>query len=133
LRIITAGALVTAIPAGRLSARIPVRFLIGPGLLLVGIGLLLMRGLSADSSWTHLIPGFIVAGIDSGMVNAPLASTAVGVVQPHDAGMASGINTTFRQIGVATAVAALGSIFATKLGGATTPRDARCSLRERAE
>jgi len=119
LAIITAGALVTAIPAGRLSARIPVRFLIGPGLLLVGIGLLLMRGLSADSSWTHLIPGFIVAGIGSGMVNAPLASTAVGVVQPHDAGMASGINTTFRQIGIATAVAALGSIFATKLSGAT--------------
>jgi EmrB/QacA subfamily drug resistance transporter len=119
LAIITAGALVTAIPAGRLSARIPVRFLIGPGLLLVGIGLLLMRGLSADSSWTHLIPGFIVAGIGSGMVNAPLASTAVGVVQPHDAGMASGINTTFRQIGIATAVAALGSIFATKPSGAT--------------
>jgi EmrB/QacA subfamily drug resistance transporter len=119
LAIITAGALVTAIPAGRLSARIPVRFLIGPGLVLVGIGLLLMRGLSADSSWTHLIPGFIVAGIGSGLVNAPLASTAVGVVQPHDAGMASGINTTFRQIGIATAVAALGSIFATKLSGAT--------------
>ena len=71
LAIITAGALVTAIPAGRLSARVPVRFLIGPGLLLVGIGLLLMRGLSADSSWTHLIPGFLVAGIGSGLVNAP--------------------------------------------------------------
>jgi EmrB/QacA subfamily drug resistance transporter len=120
LAIITAGSLVTAIPAGRLSARIPtVRFLIGPGLLLVGVGLLLMRGLSADSSWTHLIPGFIVAGIGSGMVNAPLASTAVGVVQPQDAGMASGINTTFRQVGIATAVAALGSIFATKLSSAT--------------
>ncbi|MGA2009379.1 MAG: MFS transporter [Solirubrobacteraceae bacterium] len=119
LAIITAGALVTAIPAGRLSARVPVRFLVGPGLAMVGVGLLLMRGLSADSSWTHLIPGFIVAGIGSGLVNAPLASTAVGVVQPKDAGMASGINTTFRQIGVATAVAALGSIFATKLRSAT--------------
>jgi EmrB/QacA subfamily drug resistance transporter len=119
LAIITAGSLLTAIPAGRLSARIPVRFLIAPGLLLVGIGLLLMRGLTADSSWTHLIPGFVVDGIGSGMVNAPLASTAVGVVQPQDAGMASGINTTFRQVGIATAVAALGSIFATNLSGAT--------------
>lgn len=119
LAIITAGSLATAIPAGRLSARIPVRFLIAPGLVLVGIGLLLMRGLTADSSWTHLIPGFLVAGVGSGLVNAPLASTAVGVVQPHDAGMASGINTTFRQIGVATSVAALGSIFATKIHGAT--------------
>jgi EmrB/QacA subfamily drug resistance transporter len=119
LAIITAGALITAIPAGRLSSRVPVRYLIGPGLLLVGIGLLLMRGLGGASSWTHLIPGFLVAGIGSGLVNAPLASTAVGVVEPHETGMASGINTTCRQIGVATSVAALGSVFASQLGHVT--------------
>ena len=33
--------------------------------------------------------------------------------------MASGINTTFRQIGIATAIAALGSIWASHLAGAT--------------
>jgi EmrB/QacA subfamily drug resistance transporter len=115
IAIITGGSLLTAIPAGRLSARAPVRWLIGPGLLLVGAGLLLMRGLGPNTSWTHLIPGFIVAGLGAGLVNPPLASTAVGVVQPKDAGMASGINTTFRQIGIATSVAALGSIFAAKL------------------
>jgi predicted MFS family arabinose efflux permease len=118
LAIITGGSLLTAIPAGRLSARVPARWLIGPGLILVGVGLLLMRGLDADSSWTHLIPGFVIAGLGSGLVNPPLASTAVGVVEPRDAGMASGINTTFRQVGIATAVAALGSIFAAKLAGA---------------
>jgi EmrB/QacA subfamily drug resistance transporter len=119
LAVITAGSLITAIPAGRLSEHMPVRWLIGPGLILVGVGLILMHGITGDSSWTHLIPGFVVAGAGSGMVNPPLASTAVGVVQPRDAGMASGINTTFRQVGIATAVAALGSIFAAKLNGAT--------------
>ena len=93
----------------------PVRWLIGPGLLLVGAGLLLMRGLHAGSSWTHLILGFAVAGVGSGLVNPPLASTAVGVVAPKDAGMASGINATFRQVGIATAIAALGTIFANHL------------------
>ena len=39
--------LVTATVAGRLSSRVPVRLLIGPGLLMVGAGLLLMRGLTA--------------------------------------------------------------------------------------
>jgi predicted MFS family arabinose efflux permease len=78
-----------------------------------------MRGLGPGSSWTHLILGFAVAGAGSGMVNPPLASTAVGVVEPRDAGMASGINTTFRQIGIATSVAALGSVFASHLSGAT--------------
>jgi predicted MFS family arabinose efflux permease len=119
LAVITGGSLITALPAGRLSERMPVRWLIGPGLILVGIGLMLMHGIGADSSWTHLIAGFVVAGAGSGMVNPPLASTAIGVVEPRDAGMASGINTTFRQVGIATAIAALGSIFATKLNGAT--------------
>ena len=45
----------------------------------------------------------------------PLASTAVGVVEPARAGMASGINSTFRQVGIATGIAALGSIFASQL------------------
>jgi hypothetical protein len=57
------------------------------------------------------VPGFIVAGIGSGMVNPPLASTAIGVVRPERAGMASGVNATLRQVGIAVSIAALGSIF----------------------
>jgi EmrB/QacA subfamily drug resistance transporter len=119
LIVITGGSMLTAIPSGRLTEKVPVRWLIAPGLALVGIGLLLMRGLGPGTHWTHLILGFAIAGAGSGMVNPPLASTAVGVVEPRNAGMASGINTTFRQIGIATSVAALGSIFASKLKGAT--------------
>jgi EmrB/QacA subfamily drug resistance transporter len=114
--LINSGAtLVAATVAGRLSGRVPVRWLIGPGLLLVGIGLLLMSGLSASTSWTHLIPGFICAGLGAGMVNPALASTAIGVVEPQRSGMASGINSTFRQIGIATSIAIQGSLFAAVL------------------
>jgi EmrB/QacA subfamily drug resistance transporter len=120
LIVITGSATATTIPAGRLSARMPVRWLIGLGLCLTGLGLLLMRGLHAGTGWTHLIPGFVIAGAGSGLVTPPLASTAVRVVQPQDAGMASGINSTFRQIGIAISVAVLGSIFASRMGGATT-------------
>ena len=102
--------------AGRLSERVPNRFLIAPGFGLVGAGLLLMRGITADSNWTHLLPGMIVAGIGAGLVNVPLAATAIGIIEPARAGMASGINTTFRQVGTATGVAALGSIFAAQAG-----------------
>lgn len=115
LLVITAGSLVAATAAGRLSSHMPVRWLIGPGLVLVGVGLLLMTGLSGTSTWTHLIPGFIVGGVGSGMVNPPLASTAVGVVAPRRAGMASGVNTTFRQIGIAVGIAAYGSLFTAAL------------------
>ncbi len=107
--------LATAVPAGQLTSRVPIRLLIGPGLILVGIGLLLMRGLDAGSTWTHLIPGMIVGGLGVGLVNPPLASTAVGVVQPQQAGMASGINSTFRQVGIATGIALLGTLFSNKV------------------
>jgi EmrB/QacA subfamily drug resistance transporter len=97
--------------AGKLSARFPVRLMIGVGLGFVGIGLVLMARVDADSDWTVLLPGFVFAGIGVGLVNPPLASTAVGVVPPARAGMGSGINSTFRQIGIATGIAGLGALF----------------------
>jgi EmrB/QacA subfamily drug resistance transporter len=112
---LTGAIFLTAGIAGRLTARVPRKMLIAPGFLLVCGGMLLMRGLTAASGWTHLLPGMIVAGIGAGLVNVPLVSTAVGVVEPARAGMASGINSTLRQVGVATGVAALGSLFASQV------------------
>ena len=111
LMVLSGGILAASTLAGRLTSHVPVRLLIGPGLIIIGGGLLLMRGLDAASAWTHLIPGMIVAGAGVGMVNPPLASTAVGVVPPQRAGMASGISSTFRQVGIATGIALLGTLF----------------------
>jgi EmrB/QacA subfamily drug resistance transporter len=111
LMVISGGILVTSTVAGRLTSRVPARLLVGPGLIIIGVGLLLMRGLDAGSAWTHLIPGMIVGGVGVGIVNPPLASTAVGVVPPQQAGMASGINSTFRQVGIAIGIALLGTLF----------------------
>jgi EmrB/QacA subfamily drug resistance transporter len=109
--VLSGGILLTSTLAGRLTAHVPIRLLIAPGLALVGAALLLMRGLHASSGWEHLIPGFVVAGIGVGLINPPLASTAIGVVEPARAGMASGINSTFRQVGIATGIAGLGTLF----------------------
>jgi EmrB/QacA subfamily drug resistance transporter len=109
--VVSGGIMLTSTLAGRLTAKVPIRFLIAPGLALVGAGLLLMRGLDAGTRWEHLIPGFAVAGIGVGFINPPLASTAIGVVEPARAGMASGINSTFRQVGIATGIAGLGTLF----------------------
>lgn len=117
LRLLTlSGAiLVTSFIAGRLTTVVPVRLLMGAGLALVGLSLVLMRGLTVGSSWTHLLPGFVVGGVGVGLINPPLASTAIAVVPPRQAGMGSGINATFRQVGIATGIAALGSIFTSEV------------------
>ena len=40
---------------------------------------------------THLVPGLLVAVLGIGMVNPPLASTAVGIVSPARPGMADDV------------------------------------------
>jgi predicted MFS family arabinose efflux permease len=94
-----------------LMGRVQARVLMAVGLLGVGGGLLLMSGLTAGSSWTALLPGFIVAGLGVGLLNPVIADVAVSVVPKERSGMAAGINDTFRQVGVAVGVAAWGAIF----------------------
>ncbi len=101
--------------AGRLSAHVPIRLLLGSGLALNAVAMWSMSRVSIGSHWTVLLPGFLIGGVGIGLVNAPLASTAVGTVRQERAGMASGINNTFRQLGIATGIAALGAIFASKV------------------
>ena len=107
--------LVVSPVSGRLSARIAPRLLMGTGLALVSLGLLLMHGIGAGSGWTALLPGQICAGIGIGLTTPALASTAVAVAPPSQNGMASGANTTARQLGIATGIAALGAIFQHKI------------------
>ena len=101
---------VVASIAGRLTAHVPTKFMIAPGFVLLGIALLSMRGVGTTTTWSHLIPGFIIGGVGTGLVTVPLVGTAIGVVRPEQAGVASGVNSTFRQVGIATGTAALGSI-----------------------
>jgi Major Facilitator Superfamily len=98
-----------------LVAKLPARVPLTIGFSLVGIGLLLMRAAGPDSSWTVLLPGFIVSGLGIGLSNPSIASTALGVVPAVRSGMASGINNTMRIAGVATGIAALGAIFESRI------------------
>ncbi|HET9153704.1 MAG TPA: MFS transporter [Solirubrobacterales bacterium] len=102
---------VVAPVSGALSHRVPIRVLLGCGLTLVGIGLLLMHGLTPSSDWTALLVGFVLAGIGIGTTNPGIGQAAIAVVPVEKSGMGSGINTTFRQVGIATGVAGLGAVF----------------------
>jgi EmrB/QacA subfamily drug resistance transporter len=97
-----------------LMARVQARVLLAIGLAATGAGLLLMGGLSTSSSWTALLPGFLVAGIGVGLLNPVIADVALSVVSKDRSGMAAGINDTFRQVGISVGVAAWGAIFLAK-------------------
>jgi EmrB/QacA subfamily drug resistance transporter len=108
---LTALAVVVSPLVGRVGGRLPPQLLLGAGMATLGAAILLMTGIDGESSWTALLPGLLLAGAGMGLTTSPLASTAVGVVPPWQAGMASGINSTFRQLGLAIGVVVLGAFF----------------------
>ncbi len=88
-----------------------------------------MNGIDPGDSWTTLLVGFIIGGAGIGMTNPRhrIGSDRRGRAGPGR--LASRINSTFRQVGIATGVAALGAIFQArvdaKLGNAAAAGAAR--------
>jgi EmrB/QacA subfamily drug resistance transporter len=108
---ITIASFIAAPIAGALLSRVPARAMMSVGLAGGGVGLLLMAGIETGDEWTTLLGGFLVAGAGVGLLNPVIADVAVSVVPKEQSGMAAGINDTFRQVGVAVGIAALGAIF----------------------
>jgi EmrB/QacA subfamily drug resistance transporter len=107
---LSVAAFVVSVLGGRYATRLPVRVGLSAGMLLCAVGLLAMRGLTASTPWTHLLPGLLLTGAGLGLANPAVTYAALGVVPTTRSGMASGINNTFRQVGLAVGIAALGSL-----------------------
>jgi EmrB/QacA subfamily drug resistance transporter len=103
--------LVVAPFAGRLSGRLALRIPLVTGLVLLGVALLLLHGLGPGDGWTALLPGMLVGGLAIGAISPSLAAAMVSVLPVERSGMSSGVNNTFRQLGIAMGVAGLGAIF----------------------
>src|ERR1700691_3885809 len=88
----------------------------------MAVGGLLLSGLSTSWSTPHLILVFAIFGIGAGAVNAPITQAAVSGMPAAQAGVASGIASTSRQIGTSLGVAITGSILAANLHGPLTTR-----------
>jgi len=97
--------------AAWLAARISVRTLLAAGLLLIAAGVALLLRVEPTGTWLQLLPAFVLAGAGLGLISPPLAAAAVDVVPSGRAGLGSGANATFRQAGIALAIAAYGAIF----------------------
>jgi EmrB/QacA subfamily drug resistance transporter len=114
---ITVASFIAAPIAGVLLSRVQAKLMLSIGLGGVGVGLLMMGGIDAGSDWTTLLGGFLVAGVAVGLINPVIADVAVSVVPKEQSGMASGINDTFRQVGVAVGIAVWGAIFVSRGAG----------------
>jgi len=92
---------VVALLARRLPAALSVRLRLVLSLLLIAVGQLL---LTADTSAIDLLPGLLVAGVGSGVLNAALGQIAVTSVPAGKASVGSGANNTARYVGAAVGI-----------------------------
>jgi MFS family permease len=91
--------------ARRLPGALSARHRLTAGFLICAAGLAALAQLPADAGWLRLLPGLVVTGTGTGLVNAALGQLAVASVPPDRPGLGSGANNTARYLGGAAGVA----------------------------
>jgi EmrB/QacA subfamily drug resistance transporter len=114
---LTVPLVVTAPIAGRLMRLFGRRVLIAAGLGILALGLIaLSRTMALQNTGLMLLSLFAV-GIGSGISVTPTTAAAVEAVPPRQSGLASGVLSTSRTIGLALGVSVMGALVA--MGGPT--------------
>jgi len=94
----------------QLARHMPQRIMLAGSLALVGLGIALLLVLEPGSSWLAAEPGLTIAGLGGGVFNAVGSELAMSAVPERHAGLASGINDTFRQGAIPLGVAVYGTL-----------------------
>jgi EmrB/QacA subfamily drug resistance transporter len=125
------GSAVAAGLGGRVVTRIG-RKLVAAGLVLVIVGLIatwVAIGLVDSATVGYAVAGpFLVAGLGSGLVIAPNQTLSLSEVPPRQGGAAGGVLQTGQRIGSAAGIAAVGSLFYSRL--ASTRGDFDVAVRD---
>ena len=106
-----------ALATRRLLGRVGAASVVVLGFAISAAGEFALAGLGVGTSWSRVLPGLVILGIGSGLVNASLGRLALESVPRERAGMGSGANNTARYLGGAAGVALVVAL-ATGSGGA---------------
>jgi predicted MFS family arabinose efflux permease len=88
------------------GARMP---LVGAGVLLA-LGAVVLTSEQTDTSYPVLAAGYVLLGLGFALVNPPITNTAVSGMPRAQAGVASAVASSSRQVGNALGVAIIGSV-----------------------
>jgi EmrB/QacA subfamily drug resistance transporter len=112
-----------------LVTRFGVRPVLASGLLLASVALGLLTQLPANGHYfADLFPAYLLSGIGMAFTFVPMTIAGLTGVSPADAGVASGLINTTRQIGGAVGLAAVSTIAATSAGHGVTASLAAADL-----
>jgi EmrB/QacA subfamily drug resistance transporter len=112
--------MVVAPLSGRLSDRIGPRWPIVAGLSLTTAALFMFTQIGAGTTYSDLLPAFILMGTGIALTMSPMSTAAMNSVPVAKAGIASGVLSMSRMIGGTFGVAAIGALFQSEVGSAVT-------------
>jgi EmrB/QacA subfamily drug resistance transporter len=82
------------------------------------VGALMLTSLTPGTSTGYLLGAYFAFGLGNGLVNPPITNTAVSGMPPSQAGVAAGVASTSRQVGMTLGVAVIGAIAGGSASGA---------------
>jgi EmrB/QacA subfamily drug resistance transporter len=107
---------VTSPTAAALSKKIPPKRLVQIGLGINFCALLILRlAFGVEIPLIALIPGLALYGLGMGLVQSQINNLTLSAVPVSEAGEASGVTNTFRQIGLSLGAAIIGSVLLTSI------------------
>jgi MFS family permease len=102
--------------AGTVANRFGGKFVLIPGLVLFAAGSACIDWAAhVDASRWSFVPGLILSGIGLGGVWGPVYAIATRDIQPHLAGVASGVLNTIQELGAVVASASVGALLQNRL------------------
>ncbi|WP_329372556.1 MFS transporter [Streptomyces sp. NBC_00669] len=118
----SAGLIAGTLVATRVTAARTPRACLVPGALLAAAGLAWFACISPDGGFlTDVLGPSLMTSVGTGLVLAPVATAATNGVAAREAGMASGLFNSSRQLGGCIGLAALATVAAHRTGAATGP------------
>ncbi len=118
--------MVLAPVTGRVIAAIGARRPLLLAALALGLGALLMTGLTPRTPVWLLFAAYVIFGTGLGLVNPPITNTAISGMPPAQAGVAAAIAASSRQVGATVGIALVGAIVSVN-GSVFGPRFAAAS------
>jgi EmrB/QacA subfamily drug resistance transporter len=109
--------LIAAPVSGFIGKHFRPRSMIQAGLAVNVLATLVLRlGIRVDADPSALIPGLVLFGIGFGLVMAQISNLTLSAVSIEEAGEASGVNNTLRQVGSSLGAAVIGAALVVSLG-----------------
>jgi len=108
-------AMVAAPTSAFLVNKIGSKRVVTTGITIEFLGLFLFSFLKYNSTYLSLVPAYVILGLGIGLAVAQNTQVTLSEVQPRQAGAASGVLNTIRQLGTAFGIAIVGAVLTSRL------------------